>query len=176
MDRVVTTSQGGVFLPQMEAEEGITLSVYFHGRQMAQSCPNLISSQPCSSHPQLPGFVAGQVGRVVRLITHAAPHSENWMLPTISFFPCGSGIMPHSEETLAVNSLGLGSGPEWVGGQPSRLGPAAVPDDRGSSGVRCGLVCGSRQTSVVESLARLPGPSFNMAKPIHRSPVAATLI
>lgn len=76
----------------MKAKEEITLAVCFQGRQMAQSYPNLISSQPCSSYPLLPSFIAGQVLRFVRLITHAAPHSENWMLPTLSFFICGSGI------------------------------------------------------------------------------------
>lgn len=142
----------------MKTKEEITLAIYYHGHQMARSYPNLTFFQPCSSYPQLPSFTAGQVLRFVRLITHAAPHSENGMLLTISFFICGSGIHAtfrgdaysrHSRDpgySACEASLDLQLSPNWVGWQPSSLGPAAVPDDRGSSGVRCGLVCGSCQT------------------------------
>lgn len=78
-------------LPQMKAKGGITLAVSFQCHQMAQFYPNLISSQPCSSHFQVPIIIAGPVLRFVRLITLAAPHSENWMLLTLSFFICGPG-------------------------------------------------------------------------------------
>lgn len=81
-----------IFYHKLKTKEEITLAVHNHGQQMAQCYPNLTSFQPCPSHPLLPSFIAGQVLRFVRLITHAAPHSENGILPTISFFICGSGI------------------------------------------------------------------------------------
>lgn len=145
-------------------KERITVPILSRRYEMAQSHPNLTSFQSCSSQLQLPSFTTGQGVRVSGLITIAAPHSVNLEPKKVKLVFMRARVMPHSVDTLNLAEkhlsplgsgssaceadLGLELSPKRVGGQPSSLGPAAVPDDRArpDSGVvpgspSCPLVC-----------------------------------